>query len=139
MSTDSLSLTRDRDRNRPHSVWTVSISSPPVAETQTPRRSPPPRRGTDGGRLPQHGCAPSGSGIARASCWLGRRSSPSPSTLGARPSSGNGAATQAQRALAARQGRPPGQRQRGRGAAQEPAAGRLLKRQWRIYSRCVER
>ncbi|KAL5648814.1 hypothetical protein ACJX0J_039623, partial [Zea mays] len=53
---------------------------------------------------------------------------------------GNGAAAQAQRVLAFRQGRPPRQpkrqHQRGRGGAQEPAAGLLLKPQGRrIYSR----
>lgn len=55
------------------------------------------------------------SGLARASCCLSGRSSPSP--LGAWPSSGNGAAAQAQRVLAFRQGRPPA-------PAQAPAPAR---------------
>jgi hypothetical protein len=72
---------------RPSQRWAGGRAKQPPAS-----RLPPPRRGTDGGCQLQHGCAPTGSVLARALCWLGCRSSLSPCTLGARLCSENGAA-----------------------------------------------
>ena len=69
-------------------------AEPPASggRAKQPPCLPPPCRGTDGGCQLQHGCTPTGSVLARASCWLGRRSSLSPCTLGAWLCSENGIA-----------------------------------------------
>jgi hypothetical protein len=83
---------RAKQRRRPSQRWAGGRATSAGRPSQAAPCLPPPRRGTDGGCQLQHGCTPTGSALARASCWLGRRSSLSPCTLGARLCSENGAA-----------------------------------------------